>query len=779
MFRARVALAVTLTVVLVWSAAQISLAPGPTDGPVRHTLGSPAVATVFATDATPIPTGVPTQPMPSSDRVYVTLSLAEPGAAQLSQFLQSVEEPSSTQYRHFLTDTEFVARYAPSEAEEAAVTSTLRSAGGVALTIFPDRSAVSVSLSVAEVRTLFGVTLVQFGQDGRSLSTATGTPVLAPALRGLVSGISGLSNAGPSGFSWNLASSGLHRLVVRSGPNEFVNYTPTGGVAGTELFFGSDFTQEFGASELFPGSNSVPDATFPTKVAIATLLASGYNGTLHENLPPYDPNVTEAYLNSTLPRSWPLPNVSGVPVTAEGVTPPAPGSFGSLNDSLGDEFENSLDLEMAGSLAPGASVVNFYFGGNLIANATSSSSIANDFALTLSTALAHNYSPARLAVVSGSFGLPDLNDSEWNFETSEAAATGVTIVIASGDSGDAPNNLNGRDSGQWPTWPATADSNDSGAIAVGGVSLAVGGRATADWNGSAPLNLTFDSNLTGITSDTAWYDTLGGIAGTEGGVSAVVPEPEWQRHSAAQPEIVNATEKQGASSLGRAEPDVAMPANDTIATVWANSTEAIYFDVLQGTSVAAPVLAGLLADVVAVESNRSAGGWAPLGFFDPEIYNISSYFAANPSSADPFSAVTTGTNYVFSATSGWDALTGWGTVNAALLLAADENPAIAGYQYTGPTPGLPPPPPTPAIPWATIYLIFGAGIIAAVALIYLAARPRRSGTPMVPPGARGAGPPVFGPGTQGGIYPGATFLCPFCGAVRPAEPVRCPQCGAY
>jgi hypothetical protein len=48
----------------------------------------------------------------------------------------------------------------------------------------------------------------------------------------------------------------------------------------------------------------------------------------------------------------------------------------------------------------------------------------------------------------------------------------------------------------------------------------------------------------------------------------------------------------------------------------------------------------------------------------------------------------------------------------------------------------------------------------------------------VPVGAHGIGSSPFGPGVQGGVYPGATFLCPYCGAIRPAEPVRCPQCGA-
>jgi hypothetical protein len=66
--------------------------------------------------------------------------------------------------------------------------------------------------------------------------------------------------------------------------------------------------------------------------------------------------------------------------------------------------------------------------------------------------------------------------------------------------------------------------------------------------------------------------------------------------------------------------------------------------------------------------------------------------------------------------------------------------------------------------------------------VILVARPGRSEgpTPMPPFGASLPPPPPgstlvgvpFPPGTV------ATFLCPYCGSPRPAEPVRCPKCGA-
>ncbi len=765
---------------------------------------------VIAGSVLPLPGPGTADPLPASTPVAITVALQPRDPAALAFTVAAIEGPARVAP---LTAAQFHAAFSPTAASQRAVEGFLNGYGARALRVTPDGFGVSAILPAASVDAAFGVRLVT-GSDpsagpARPLYSALGAPSVPFALAGIVAGVDGLSNVASARYVGQLSAlAPPARVPAGSGVGQFVTDLSD----GTRWYVGTDWAQAYGLPGLYPSSPAVANATFPTGSAVATLLMSAYNQSANLDLPPYDPVVVGSYFNDTFPAAWPLPNVSGVPVTINGVTPPAPGYFGGYNDSTLDESENSLDLEMAGSFAPGATLVNFYFAGSLYASPSATpavGSLADYFAQTLAVALSHNYSPARLTAVTCSFGLPDLNDTLWNTELLEAAATGVTVIAASGDQGNAPNYLSGRFQGPWPTWPASAAFATYGAVSVGGLSVALNGSATSNWTAGQLLNVSFDPTVRGIAAQTTWYEGSGGagnLSGSEGGISTVYPEPAWQFASAAQPDIVNATLLQGASTLGRAEPDLALPANDTIASV-ARDAAGTYFAPLEGTSIAAPLLAGLVASVSAVVHH-------PLGFLDPELYRIASYFSQNPGPADPFLDVVAGGNYVFSAAPGWDAATGWGSVNATRFVLADQTPSIAGYVYVGPTPGRPGPiflnPPGPFD--LDILVIVGLSLTAAIVLVILVARPRPGRPVPVPPAGAGVWappPPGFGtppppwppgagplppPPPSGGPMPPwpavsaalpppspttAFFHCPYCGTLRPAEPVRCPGCGSY
>ncbi|MCI4360553.1 MAG: hypothetical protein L3J91_02525 [Thermoplasmata archaeon] len=743
-----------------------------------------------ADDVGRVPSGALTHALPSSAVLHLTLTLRPSDPLGLQQLLSELADLSSPGYRHYQTYREFVDQFSPTPSAVATAQSYFAASGGYGFRTSTDRFALQFELPAGDASRALGLSFVSFAGAGGGGFTGVGAPQLPPTLSGEIAAITGLS--GVVGHRAASVIGPVAPSAVKIGsPDAWVT---DGAGAGEPWFLGSDFASAFHLTDLLPPSTAVANATFPNRTAVATILMSGYNASTDSDLPPYDPVVVQAYFNDTFPTAWPHPNVTGVPVNVSGMTPPVPGYFGTLNDTTANSIENSLDLEMAGSTAPGATLVNFYFSASLFSSPRFTESlpqIADGFGECLASALSYNYAPARLAAVSGSFGLSDLNDTLWNTELQIAAATGVTVIAASGDQGNAPNEVSGRFQGPWPTWPGSAAFNTYGDVAVGGTTVSMNGMATQVVGSNQTLNATFDASVTGLVSNTAWFDALGGfgnLSGTEGGVSPVYPEPSWQLDSAAQPAIVNATLIQGFGSLGRSEPDVAFPANTTVAYV-ARDAGGIYYEVVEGTSIAAPLFAGMVATWSAVSGHL-------FGYLDPELYRIASYFASlgavTPATPDAYLDVTSGSNYVFVASDGWDPLTGWGSLDSVAFLGADANASIRGYVYTGPTPGLPPPLMVSA---GTLdeYLIVIAGVsIAAIVVIVLTVATRRPPSPPTlpyPPGAvegQWSAPPAFGqPLPQGpaGTNPGSaspapnTFLCPYCGSPRPAEPVRCPACG--
>lgn len=746
----------------------------------------------LVTDALALPPGAPTRPVATSRSVELTLTLLPSNASRLAAFDAAVQEPSNPLYHRFLSEASFERQFDPSLAEEASVEAYFAGYGASGFQTTQDRLALRLHLTVGEAEAALDVRYVTVDPLGVApWVTAVGAPRLPSGVAAELSGVGGLTDLGTGALDHDLVRQLADARPRPLAPGEFVTNAST----GEPMITGSDYVLAYHEDRLFPPSTAVPNATFAGDTAVATLLMSGYNATARQDMPPWDPVALRAYFNDTFPSTWPVPSFQGVPVDFPGSSPPLPGPYNGLNDTSGNEEENSLDLEMAGSFAPGASLYNFYFSAGLFLNASSSSagiaSIADDFGYELGAALDHSYGAARLVAVTNSYGLPDLNDSTWDSELAHAAAIGVTVVASSGDQGNAPPSLSGRFQGQNDSWPATAAFNASGTVAVGGTTALPSGTATGSYNGGE-LNDSFDSTVSGFASQTAWYENPppgeGNVSGSEGGDSTVIAEPYWQLHSAAQPNIVNVTVEQGLGRLGRAEPDLAFPANNTIAYVAALGST-VYFNIFEGTSISSPIFAGLLAEEVAETGHL-------LGYLDPELYRMASFYAANGNASSPFVDITAGGNYLFRAGPGWDGVTGWGTLDPTALASALLNASVTSYVYTGPTPGLPPPKPHSSAPslttvesWA-IVLTVAAVLVGVVVGLWNLGRTARRPYAGPPPGlyapTPGGPPPAYGPppgvlGPPGSPYgpPPSTFLCPYCGSVRPAEPVRCPACGAF
>ena len=197
------------------------------------------------------------------------------------------------------------------------------------------------------------------------------------------------------------------------------------------------------------------------------------------------------------------------------------------------------------------------------------------------------------------------------------AAQGQNFFAASGDSSTW--------SRRNEAWPA----DDANVVSVGGTDL-VTASAGGAWK-----------------SETAWADSGGGISPDK------IAIPSWQKPA------INSSNK--GSTTYRNGPDVSANANFTF-YVCADQTTCTANE-YGGTSFAAPMWAGYLA---LVNQQLAANGYKPLGFINPYLYS----FGLGANYHTDFHDITSGKSGSYSAVSGYDLVTGWGSPNGQNLINA-------------------------------------------------------------------------------------------------------------
>ena len=297
------------------------------------------------------------------------------------------------------------------------------------------------------------------------------------------------------------------------------------------------------------------------------------------------------------------------------------GATNSPNDPNADG-EVALDIEVAGSIAPGANIA-VYFTPNT----------SQGFLDALTTAV-HDTANGPPSVISISWGSAESNwtaQSMTAFDEAcqSAAALGITITVASGDNGSSDGS-----SGNNVDFPASSPHV-----------LGCGGTELIAANGA-------------IQQEVVWNDQpQGGASG--GGVSSVFPIPPWQMKANVP--------KPPTSGGGRGVPDVAGDASpETGYNVFYGGQSAV----VGGTSAVAPLWAALIALL-----NQQSG--SNIGFANLALYQ---------NAENGFNDITQGSNGSYSAEPGWDPCTGLGSPNgnqlsqifaAATAGAAKSMPATA------------------------------------------------------------------------------------------------------
>jgi kumamolisin len=277
-------------------------------------------------------------------------------------------------------------------------------------------------------------------------------------------------------------------------------------------------------------------------------------------------------------------------------------------DPNGADGEVLLDVEIVGSIANGAKIA-VYFAPNT----------DQGFLDAITTAV-HD-TTRRPTIVSISWGGPE---TTWTSQATtaydeafqDAAALGVTVCCASGDSGSSDGVSDGH---AHVDFPASSPHV-----------LACGGTRVASARGT-------------LSSEVVWNDGADGGA-TGGGISEVFALPPFQQ-DAHVPVSVNTSQFKG-----RGVPDVAGNADPASGyQVRVDGHDVVY----GGTSAVAPLWSALVALL-----NERRG--TPLGYVNPALY---------PIAAQACRDVTSGDNGAYTAIVGWDACTGLGSPNGTALVA--------------------------------------------------------------------------------------------------------------
>jgi subtilase family serine protease len=223
------------------------------------------------------------------------------------------------------------------------------------------------------------------------------------------------------------------------------------------------------------------------------------------------------------------------------------------------------------------------------------------------------------ATIGCSWGWTPADPSTLDPYFEKMAAQGQNFFAASGDSSTWSSSNE--------AWPA----DDANVVSVGGTDLTTS-SAAGPW-----------------ASETAWSDSGGGIS-PDG-----IPIPSWQQISG----VINSSNK-GSTTL-RNGPDVSANANFTF-YVCADQTTCTANE-YGGTSFATPMWAGYIA---LVNQQLAENGDSTIGFINPTIYaqNVTSSYSTD------FHDITSGKSGSYSAVTGYDLVTGWGSPNGQGLINA-------------------------------------------------------------------------------------------------------------
>src|SRR6266536_288523 len=548
-----------------------------------------------------------------SKEITVTLWLKQHNQAAFDELVRQMYDKNSPNFHHFLTMTQYQARFAPTAKEAAMVRDFLAGRNLRVTSIDKSNHYVIARGRIADMQTAFNTQINRVMLNGAvHRMNASEAAVVGPAAP-LVAAVQGLSDLGyrsdaapafdpetrtpyagvrPSA----IGSDGLFFSADCLRPPQTITFT-TGGGFPTATYTGNRY-----GADITSGIPNLPPcgydaAEMQTAYRLNPLYQSGLNGKGQTIV------IVDAFGSNTIRSDANLfSSLNGLPaLTSSNFHIFKPNGVATCTRTNGCiagnwQFETTLDVEWAHAIAPGANIALVLGADNSFTNLD----IANLFAIE--NGLGN--------VISNSFGIPEIAlvvflPSELVVEngiSQIAAALGISLNVSSGDSGD---NL-AHDKAAFGIDSVSTPANDSPFTTV------IGGTSTFfNAHPFIKFQTSWGLNFVRIAEPTPNPPTIpplffGFQFGSGGGTSVVFAKPAYQS---------------GLSGDFRQVPDISMNAdpetgNEIIVTPDSIPGHQKFVEVFGGTSLSCPMFSALWAI-----ANQAAGG-GPVGEAAPILYQL-------------------------------------------------------------------------------------------------------------------------------------------------------------
>lgn len=570
---------------------------------------------------------------PQGEVRQVTLSLAVKNQAALEAYAASTVDPSSANYKKFLTPAQFAASYGQDATSIAQVVNFLKASGLTINKVHASNLLISTSGTNAQLAAVFGSQIHTLQSAGQTYEAPLSAGAVPAQLVGLVKGVHGLS-ARPVNRP-NTVRQPNKAGDLQASPAADPNATTPG------LYTTADLAKQYNISPLYSAGITGAGKT----IGIATLAG-------------YTQADVYAYWKSV-----------GLTVNPNRITDIAVDGGSTAKADGADE--TTLDVEQSGGVAPGADI-RVYIAPNTDAG----------FLDVFAQAINDNI----VDTLSVSWGSPEVfydqaTRDAYHAVFLQAAVQGIPVIAAAGDAGAYDINRSYAYPGCTSMLSVDFPAADPAVLAAGGTTLPVSLRFTAGGTVTVPTERAWGWDYLRDWSiktygQAFYYENLFAVGGG-GGVSVAYGRPAYQANLAG---TVNSASGQSlicsAAALqttGGYQDLIDMPPNvagRNLPDVSLNADPETGYKVLYqggwitgygGTSFVSPQLNGIFTLIAAGKGGR-------VGMPAPQLY--SAFKAKGYGAGSPFRAITAGTNDFYQSKANFNPATGLGALDVANLARA-------------------------------------------------------------------------------------------------------------